>query len=69
MENLQKIGLALVGTAFLIIIMAWPIQLLWNSALVPAVDGVNPISFWQALGINLLATSLFKNNSVKVKND
>ena len=65
MENLTKVvaiaGLVVVMT----VVLAWPVQLLWNSSLVPAVDGVNQITFWQALGINLLAAILFKNTSVK----
>lgn len=55
----------LIALVFMAVIMAWPTQLLWNHCLVPALDSVNPIGFWQALGINFLATVLFKNNSVK----
>ena len=55
----------LIALVFVAVIMAWPTQLLWNHCLVPALDSVNPIGFWQALGINFLATVLFKNNSVK----
>jgi hypothetical protein len=47
------------------IVLAWPVQLLWNYSLVGAVDGVNPISFWQALGISFLFSILFKNSSNK----
>ena len=42
------------------VIMAWPTQLLWNGCLVPAVDGTHEIGFWQALGINVLFSMLFK---------
>jgi hypothetical protein len=45
---------------FAAIIMAWPTQLLWNGCLVPAVDGTHEIGFWQALGINVLFSMLFK---------
>ena len=55
----------LIALVFMAVIMAWPTQLLWNHCLVPALDSVNPIGFWQALGINFLSTVLFKNNSVK----
>ena len=65
MEDLQK-ALGIIAAAIVItVVLAWPIQLLWNISLVPAIDGVNPISFWQALGINLLATMLFKSSSTK----
>ena len=53
---------------FIAIIMAYPTMWLWNNCLIGAVDGVNDISFWQALGINVLAGILFKNSSSS-KND
>jgi len=44
--------LAVVGVVgVLVILMAWPVQWLWNHCLVNAIDGINPIGFWQALGI------------------
>lgn len=46
---------------FYCLILATPVQFLWNFALVPAIDGINHIGFWQALGINLLCMILFKN--------
>lgn len=56
--------LSVLGIMILLaIIMAWPVQLLWNYNLVPAVDGINPIGFWQALGINILFSILFKSSS------
>ena len=56
---LAAIALLAVGAA----ILAWPVQLLWNYSLVGAVNGINPITFWQALGINILCGILFRNNS------
>jgi hypothetical protein len=58
---LSALALITVGA----IILAWPTQWLWNHSLVGAVDGVHPITFWQALGINLLFGILFKNSSSK----
>ena len=49
-----------IAVIFAAILMAWPTQLLWNGCLVPAVDGVHEIGFWQALGINVLFSMLFK---------
>ena len=49
--------------AFGAIVLAWPVQLLWNYSLVGAINGVNPITFWQALGINFLFGILFKNSN------
>ena len=65
---MEKVGLVL-GTFGLIlltaVIMAWPTQLLWNYSLVGAVNGVHPITFWQALGINFLFGILFKSSNSK----
>ena len=67
MKNLTK-GLVLflggiVLIASIAAILAIPTQLLWNGCLVNAVDAVNPIGFWQALGLNFLFTILFKGTS------
>lgn len=63
MEKLGALLAALAVLAVAAIILAWPVQLLWNYSLIGAVDGINPITFWQALGINLLFGMLFKNSS------
>ncbi len=47
------------------LILAWPIQLLWNACLVPAIETVNPITFWQSLGLMVLAHSLFNSTTPK----
>lgn len=65
MENIKAALLAIFAIAGLTIVLAWPLQLLWNGCLVPAIDGVNAISFWQALGLNFLASILFKPTNVK----
>lgn len=46
-------------------VLAIPLQFLWNYCLVPAIDGVNTISSIQAIGLNFLASILFKNSSIK----
>ena len=48
-------------------IMAFPIKLLWNWALVPAVNGINYIGLKQAWGIMVLASLLFRNISTDKK--
>jgi hypothetical protein len=64
MEKLTEgLGLILGGIALIIfaaVILAWPVQLLWNGCLVPAVDGIHTIGFWQAMGLNFLFSILFK---------
>lgn len=54
---------SIVGIMLLAMLLAWPIQFLWNECLVGAINGVNKIGFWQALGINVLSGILFKNPS------
>lgn len=54
-----------VGIAIILltgIVLALPVQLLWNGCLVGAVDGVHPITFLQALGLNILFSILFKSS-------
>jgi hypothetical protein len=63
----EKVGLAVMaalGVAVVTaVLLAWPTQWLWNNALVGAVDGINPIGFWQALGLTFLCNILFKSTS------
>lgn len=65
---MERLGILLSAIALIAvgaIILAWPTQWLWNNALVGAVNGINSIGFWQALGINLLFGILFKNSNSK----
>jgi hypothetical protein len=67
---MDKLGvfLAAIGTLIVIaVFMAWPTQWLWNNALIGAIDGLNPIGFWQALGINVLCGILFRNSTTTSK--
>ena len=65
MGKLEVLLAALGVLAVTAVVLAWPTQLLWNGCLVGAVDGINPIGFWQALGLNFLFGILVKNNSNK----
>lgn len=47
----------------LAVVLALPTQFLWNECLVGAVNGINRIGFWQALGINILSGILFKSTN------
>jgi hypothetical protein len=64
-------GLITVVLTILIVsaIFAWPIQMLWNYCLVGAVNGVNPIGFWQALGLLILFTLLFTPKTTQINKD
>lgn len=50
------------------ILLGLPIMLLWNW-LMPTIFGLTKITFWQAVGINLLTSILFKLTSTINKND
>ena len=64
-KNLLTNVLAVLGVVgVLVILMAWPVQWLWNHCLVNAIDGINPIGFWQALGIVALIAMFRSNASV-----
>jgi hypothetical protein len=66
MEKIGEIlGIVFVGLA-IIFVLAFPVQWLWNNCLVPAVNGINAIGFWQALGLMILANVLFRT-SVETK--
>lgn len=71
MEKLTEgLGLFLGGIALIVIaavLLALPVQLLWNGCLVDAVDGIHPIGFWQAMGLNFLFSILFKASSSNKK--
>lgn len=70
MNKLQTLGVALLASTLILVfavLFALPTMLLWNWALEPAIDGINSIGFFQAMGINLLAGILFKGASVDKK--
>ena len=67
---MEKLGIILAAFGMLVVVailMAWPTQLLWNYCLTPAVESLNPIGFWQALGINVLCGILFRNSTSSSK--
>jgi hypothetical protein len=49
------------------ILLALPLQLLWNW-LMPTIFNLPMITFWQALGLNVMSGILFKSN-VNVKKE
>jgi hypothetical protein len=60
--------LSALSLAFLIAVgIGGPLWLLWNW-LMPTIFGLPHITFWQAVGLNLLSSILFKP-SVSVKNN
>ena len=60
--NLVTFIIALVFVAIFALILAFPVMLLCNW-IMPAVFGLIKITFWQALGINLLCGFLFRGTT------
>jgi len=55
-----------VGVAILVgLIISFPVMLLWNGCLVPAITGVNEIGWMQAWGLTVLSTVFFKTTVTK----
>jgi hypothetical protein len=68
---MDKITVALgtfVGALFVSFLLAWPVMMLWNGCLVPAMDGVQKIEWLQAWGLQFLVGILFKYQ-VSIKKD
>jgi hypothetical protein len=63
-ETVARILLALGVITLLGILLGLPLQLLWNW-LMPTIFNLPTITFWQAMGLNIMASILFKDNSIK----
>jgi hypothetical protein len=67
-KNMEKVlGVILLvigGIALVTLLLGWPLMLLWNW-LMPTIFGLPIITFWQAVGLNLLSTIIFKSQSFK----
>ena len=63
-ETLSRVLLALGVITLLGILLGLPLQLLWNW-LMPTIFNLPTITFWQAMGLNIMASILFKDNSIK----
>lgn len=48
----------ILATIIIILVLGYPIMLLWNSTLPNIITGFNPISYWQACGIITLTRML-----------
>ena len=68
----ETFGLAVVGIGLLVLIsflFSWPVYMLWNGALVGAINGINEITWLQAWGISVLFGMLFNNSSSSKSKD
>lgn len=70
-EVFVALGTIVVGIStllFLSFVLSWPVMMLWNGCLVPAVEGTKEISWLQAWGLQFLFGLLFKA-SISTKKD
>jgi hypothetical protein len=67
MNVLSAISLAFLIAVGLALLIGGPLWLLWNW-LMPLIFGLPYITFWQAVGLNLLSSILFKTNINTNKN-
>jgi hypothetical protein len=68
MENTLRLIVTVVGVLCLMaILMGLPLQLLWNW-LMPRIFGLPTIGFWEAVGLNVISSILFKT-TVNSKKD
>jgi hypothetical protein len=58
-NNFEAVMYVIGLVILLVILLGMPLQLLWNW-LMPNLFDLPYISFWQAVGLNLLATILFR---------
>lgn len=71
LKTLGVILMTLVLWLVVSLLLAWPVKLLWNW-LMPVIFGLPVITFWQAAGLMLLISILFrwsfsfKSNETKV---
>jgi len=62
MDTVTKISAVIGLICIAAVLLGYPVMLLWNYCLVGAIDGINEIGFFQAIGLNLLTSILFKTS-------
>jgi hypothetical protein len=61
-QTINTILIAILLVVVTAILLGFPLMWLWNW-LMPTIFNLPEITFWQALGLNALATILFKQNT------
>jgi len=66
MKDIAEAFFLIVGIIVVVgLLFSYPVMLLWNGCLVPAVDGVKEIGLLQAWGLMILFGILFKSTISK----
>lgn len=61
-ETLSIVMVFLVTSLFVVLLLSWPFQLLWNW-LMPTIFGLTKITILQAAGLLLLSGFIFKSDT------
>jgi hypothetical protein len=64
-KTIEAIALFLGTIAIIVVLLGYPVMLLWNW-LMPELFGLSEVTFWQAIGLNILCTILFRP-SINIK--
>ena len=51
------------------LLLAFPVEWLWNGMLIYVFPEIKSITYWQALGLLLLSGLLFKNSNINTGTD
>ena len=69
MSTQKILGVTISAILFVValsFLLSWPVMVLWNECLVPAVQGINQVTWLQAWGLSVLFGFLF-NRTTTVK--
>ena len=64
-KTIEAIALFFGTIAIIVVLLGYPVMLLWNW-LMPELFGLYEVTFWQAIGLNILCTILFRP-SINIK--
>lgn len=66
MNGFSTIVSAILVMVLISFLLSYPVMLLWNGCLVPAVSTLSQVTWLQALGIMIVCGFLFKSTTVTV---
>jgi hypothetical protein len=67
-DAIMAVMVVLIGILVLSFLLSFPLMLLWNGCLVPAVSVLNEVGWLQMWGISVLIGVMFKNSDTAKKN-
>ena len=68
-ETIKAVATLLGMIAITMVLLGYPLMLLWNW-LIPTIFNLPEITFWQAIGLNILSTILLRSShTIKTSKD